>query len=273
MKSSARNSGSRSYASSYSRKKSASVPTSVSASNYLLSFDRILMFLFVMGVAILLYFYSIGSGRAPKAEIVGIDPAMFLISKPSAVSGGFMATPNLNGMSGLYDVLNDPYMPPVKTDGYVFDSSSSDIRGLPPLIAPIQTAPNMFLPVNVETHGINSSYSQVGILTKDSAASFSKISVCSDCGENETNRIENKLILPLMGRRHSTGRDKWQYYTISNTGNLNTKLPIRVNGRSCTSEYGCDQMMSGDKVFVEGYEHGFKATIYDNNIFSYIPVF
>lgn len=266
MKASLRNSGSRTSM----RKKTASISTS----NYLLGIDRILMFLFVTGVAVLVYFYSIGSGVVPKAEVVGIDPAMFLISKPSVVSSGFMTTPVINGMSGRYDVLSDPYIPPVKTDGYIFDRSSSDIRGLPPLIAPMQTVPNMVLPVNVETRGINSQYSQVGILTKESASLFSKNSSmsCSDCGEKESSNIENKLILPLMGRRHLTGRDKWQYYTISNTGNLNTKLPIRVNGRSCASEYGCDQMMNGDKVYVEGYEHGFKATIYDNSMFSYIPV-
>ena len=44
---------------------------------------------------------------------------------------------------------------------------------------------------------------------------------------------DDKLILPLMGRRHMSGRDKWQYYTISNSGSLNTKLPISVNGKSC----------------------------------------
>jgi ferredoxin-NADP reductase len=75
-----------------------------------------------------------------------------------------------------------------------------------------------------------------------------------------------------MGRRHMSGRDKWQYYTISNTGNLNTKLPISVNGKSCTSEYGCDQIMNGDSVYVEGYKNTFKATVYENNMFSYIPV-
>jgi hypothetical protein len=75
-----------------------------------------------------------------------------------------------------------------------------------------------------------------------------------------------------MGRRHMSGRDKWQYYTISNSGSLNTKLPISVNGKSCTSEYGCDQILNGDNVFVEGYKETFNATIYENNTFSYLPL-
>ena len=91
--------------------------------------------------------------------------------------------------------------------------------------------------------------------------------------ENDSDgNIENTLILPLMGRRSLTGRDKWQYYTISNTGSLNTKLPVRVRGKTCSSEYGCDEMMDGDVVHVDGYNHKFKATVYDNATFSYIPV-
>jgi len=108
------------------------------------------------------------------------------------------------------DMLNDPYMPPMRNDTTMH-------------------------------------YSQIGILTKDN------------------------LIIPLMGRQYQRGRDKWQYYTISNTGNLNTKLPVSVKGKSCTSEYGCDQIMNGDQVYVEGYNNTFNATVYENNMFSYIP--
>ena len=102
-------------------------------------------------------------------------------------------------------------------------------------------------PTRIETRGTTMQYSQIGILTKDG------------------------VILPLMGRQYMSGRDKWQYYTISNTGNLNTKLPVSVKGRSCTSEYGCDQIMNGDQVYVEGYKNTFNATVYENNMFSYMP--
>jgi hypothetical protein len=78
------------------------------------------------------------------------------------------------------------------------------------------------------------------------------------------------LILPLMGRKLS-GRDKMQYYTTSNTGNMNVKLPVSKNGKSCTGEYGCDEIYNGDTVYVEGYAEVFKATIYENTRLSYIP--
>jgi len=98
-------------------------------------------------------------------------------------------------------------------------------------------------PVRME---MRESYSQIGILTRD------------------------ELILPLMGRQYMRGRDKWQYYTISNTGNLNTKLPVSVKGKSCTSEYGCDQIMNGDQIYVEGYNNTFNTTVYENNMFRYM---
>lgn len=106
--------------------------------------------------------------------------------------------------------------------------------------------------INIATRGTNQSYSQIGILTRP--------------GINA-----ETLILPLMGRRHDSGRNKMQYYTISNTGNMNTKLPVSKDGRSCTGEYGCDEIFNGDTVYVEGYADTFKATIYENSRYNYIP--
>jgi len=147
----------------------------------------------------------------------------------------------LQTRSGRHDVFNDPYAPPLKDDGLYFRSDSSDLRGHPPIQ----------VPVNIETRGLSTQYGQVGILTSND---------------------HQNLIIPLMGRRHMSGRDKWQYYTISNSGSLNTKLPVSVNGKSCTSEYGCDPIMQNDAVFVEGYKSTFNATVYENSSFQYIPL-
>lgn len=107
------------------------------------------------------------------------------------------------------------------------------------------------LPINIKTRGYESNYSQLGILTRES-------------GEN--------MILPLMGRRSTSGRDKYQYYTMTNTaGNINTKLPVSVKGRSCSSDMGCDEIYNNDAVYVEGYNDTFRATIYENALYSYIP--
>ena len=145
--------------------------------------------------------------------------------------------PQMVPIASRQDVFNDPYSPPGKNP-VVYPRNSGDVRGIP---------------VNIQTRGVDNDYQQVGILTR-------------------SNYSGDEMILPLMGRKHMSGRDKWQYYTISGTGNLNTKLPISVNGRSCTGEYGCDDIYNGDVVYVEGYKDTFNATIYENNQFQYIPV-
>jgi len=164
-------------------------------------------------------------------------PQMF--SGPAMMGGG---------LATRLDPFNDPYAPPLKNDALFYPPSSSDIRGQPMIMQ--RPYANQ---INIQTQGINTSYQQVGILTKSS------------------NNQEN-MILPLMGRRIMTGRDKWQYYTMSNTGNLSTKLPINLNGRSCTSEQGCDSINNGDVVYVEGYQETFRVTMYENNLFQYLPV-
>lgn len=130
------------------------------------------------------------------------------------------------------DILLNPYVPPLKDDRYI--SIVGDPRGVP---------------INVSTRAVNTSYRQVGILTRING---------------------NETILPLMGRPLYTNRDKWQYYTMSDKNNM-IKLPISYNGKSCMNEYGCDSLYNGDNVYVEGYNDAFKVTVYDNNIAEYIP--
>jgi hypothetical protein len=130
----------------------------------------------------------------------------------------------------------------LKSNGYYFPSDSSDIRGLPAL---------KNVPVQLNTCSFNTGYSQIGILTRKNS--------------------NDGVILPLFGRLSCGRRDKWQYYTISNTGNLNTKLPVTFNGKNCTSEMGCMELNSGDNVFVEGYKDTFVATVYETGAFAYNP--
>lgn len=107
------------------------------------------------------------------------------------------------------------------------------------------------MPINISTSHYNLQYRQVGILTREQ-------------GKKET-------ILALFGRPLHSNRNKWQYYTMTDKNNM-IKLPISKNGRSCTGEYGCDEVFNGDSVFVEGYKDAFTATIYESGSFQYIPL-
>jgi hypothetical protein len=142
-------------------------------------------------------------------------------------------SPIVSGIATRNDPITTLHAPPEK-DGMYFRRDSGDPRGIP---------------INVQTRSVNDTYKQMGILTRRS----------------------DELILPLMGKQITTGNYKWTYYTMTTTGNMNTKLPISLNGKSCTSEYGCDSLSNGDVVYVEGYSDTFRVTLYENSTFNYIP--
>ena len=131
------------------------------------------------------------------------------------------------------DPLTNPYIPPLRNDWL-----------------------RRSIPIAIATQPFDLEYKQIGILKNS---------------DSDTNDIK-KEILPLMGRRKMTSRYKWQYYTIigGGNGNLQMKLPVKLNGKSCTNEYGCDEISTNDKVYVEGYKNVFVATVYENNTFEYV---
>ena len=105
------------------------------------------------------------------------------------------------------------------------------------------------IPINISTRAVDSEYRQVGILT----------------------RIDGpEMILPLIGRPLMVSRDKWNFYTMKDSNGM-IKLPITYKGKSCTNEYGCDNLYNGDNVYVEGYNDVFKVTVYDTSVMKYIP--
>ena len=132
------------------------------------------------------------------------------------------------------DPLLNPYTAPLRDESYF-------------------RIPSM-IPINISTNpgAVDSNYRQLGLLTPVH-------------GKSKDN------ILPLMGRPLFTNRDKWQYYSTSNQHN-NIKLPLIKNGKSCTNEYGCDQLFSGDVVHVEGVNEKYKVTMYDNATMRYLPL-
>jgi len=134
--------------------------------------------------------------------------------------------------------------------GFPFFSLSDPL--LNPYAPPLRDE-RYLVPINVSTNvgAVDTSYRQVGILTPLQGKS-------------------KDSILALMGRPLFTNRNKWQYYTTSNQHN-NVKLPLMYNGRSCTNEYGCDQLNSGDSVYVEGANEAYKVTLYDNATMKYLP--
>ena len=199
-----------------------------------------ILFIFIF-IGIIIYFYSSLVSKIQKIENRSSLGQIPLVG----ISSRIVDNPK---------VIMNPYGPPLRNDGAYFPRDAADmpivVEDSMPLV-PLVPSVKRGIPINIETRGVSMDYTQLGILTKEKG------------GE--------PLILSLMGRRLTSGIDKWQYYTISNTGQMNTKLPISVKGRSCSGEYGCDPIYSGDMVYVEGYNDVFRATVYENSRFNYIP--
>jgi hypothetical protein len=189
-----------------------------------------LFMLFVIFVLIIYLYYTHVVKIAKPSTMNNENPNIIIVNNPPPPPH------RLTTLATRFDPFNDPYAPPLKSDGVYYPRDLGDMRGIP---------------VNIESRGLPTSYQQIGILTRVNGNS--------------------DMILPLMGRQSMVGRDKWQYYTISNSGNLNTKLPVSLNGKSCTSEYGCNSINNGDNVYVEGYNDSFRATIYESNSLQYLP--
>ena len=131
------------------------------------------------------------------------------------------------------DVLLNPYSAPMRDDRIYNNSNYSGPK----------------LAINIPTQSINTEYRQIGILTRVNGP---------------------ETILPLLGRPLFTNKDKWNFYTMNDKNGM-IKLPLRFKNKSCTSSQGCDNVYSGDTVYVEGYSDIFRVTVYDNNTLEYIP--
>jgi len=168
----------------------------------------------------------------------------------------FFTKPNYGYTNLPNDVLMNPYEAPLKDERYQVPS--------------MQMIPQNSIPVNMRTNigAVDTNYRQVGIMTRATESRKQQRKKGND--NNESNCDSKEIILPLMGRPVLTTRDKWQYYTMTKN---NIKLPIIRNGRNASNEYGVDEIFDRDVVRVEGYGEEFKATIYENSVIRYLPLF
>jgi len=159
----------------------------------------------------------------------------------------------IGGPSSSQDVLLNPYVPPLRDNSVGATRPIYDIRGGVETIHYGEHGGyggGGGVRVNVPTRSVDTTYRQVGILTRSG-------------GQHET-------ILPLIGRPLFTNRDKWQFYTLSDKNNA-IKLPVIINGKSGTGEYGCNNVSTGDMIYVEGYNDAFRVTAYDSASLRYLP--
>jgi hypothetical protein len=200
------------------------------------------MFFIIICAVILVYLIyttmikqSIVVNNSPSEKIVIKDTTRENTGYGNWFGGWVPSWPYTNLPS---DPLLNPYAPPLRDERYFVPG----FNGIPPA---------RLVPINVSTNigAVDTQYRQLGILTATNAKG---------------------KIIPLMGRPLFTNRDKWQYYTNSDQQN-SMRLPVSRNGRSCTNEYGCDKLFTGDTVYVEGINEAYRVTLYDNDTIKYLP--
>lgn len=228
----------------------------------------IVIFLVIAGIIIYLAYMQFrnNSSGSSSTTIYDNDPsrnAIYTYSPAYGASGGDVTggnfldlIPRYGGGGGGYtrgpaDVLLNPYTPPLRDDRYIgaMGVNSIGLSGGMGGGSGRGRGGGVVIPINVPTRSVNSSYRQVGILTRVNGP---------------------ETILSLMGRPLFPSQDKWQFYTMSDK-NQSVKLPVTHKKRSCTSDLGCDNIYNGDTIYVEGYNDAFRATIYDNAIQYSIP--
>lgn len=191
-----------------------------------------LTFIIISILVIIYYVYARNSYRSRPAK-QNQDNNEINVTTDSLFSlSGLFPRPSYSFSNVQNDVLMNPYAPPLKDERVIM---TNDIRG--------------GIPINVSTRAVDTNYRQVGLLKRMNGP---------------------EMLLPLMGRPLYVSRSKWQYYTMSDQNNQ-IKLPVSFKSRSCTNEYGCDEISNGDSVYVDGIDATFQVTLYDNATMQYLP--
>jgi hypothetical protein len=213
----------------------------------------------VVGIYAHSRFFGGGGGHGPHyghGHGHGHGPVLLESTDPLANSLDF----GIGGPSSNQDVLLNAYVPPLRDNSVGATRPIYDIRGGVDTIHYGEHGGYSGggggggggVRINVPTRSVDTTYRQVGILTRNGSGSG------------------QETILPLIGRPLFTNRDKWQFYTLSDKNNA-IKLPVTVNGKSGTNEYGCNNVSTGDTVYVEGYNDAFRVTAYDSASLRYLP--
>ena len=93
-------------------------------------------------------------------------------------------------------------------------------------------------PFNVPTQGVPESYQSMGII-----------------------KTEEGKLFPLFGRRSISSRERYNYYTRTDSYNP-LPIPVHIQGRDCQDQVGCPELFSGDRVNMSAINQSGEVTIY-----------
>ena len=91
---------------------------------------------------------------------------------------------------------------------------------------------------NIPTQGLPEQYQSMGIV-----------------------KTSDGKLLPLFGRRSLSSRDRYNYYTRTDSYNP-IPIPLEIQGRDCQDQVGCPELYNGDKVRIPTLNETGEITIY-----------
>ena len=122
---------------------------------------------------------------------------------------------------------------------------------------PIPAGVGAIIPINVQTQGYPDTYQQIGVLTAP--------------GGTDMSATPNRTVLPLFGRKLTTNRDRWNYYTRTDGMNP-VQVPLQFKRRNCDDDNGCDEIITGDSVGVPIIGQSYTANVFRYSTPRYLPI-
>ena len=122
---------------------------------------------------------------------------------------------------------------------------------------PIPAGVGAIIPINVQTQGYPDTYQQIGVLTAP--------------GGSDMSASPNRTVLPLFGRKLTTNRDRWNYYTRTDGMNP-VQVPLQFKRRNCDDDNGCDEIITGDSVGVPILGQSYTANVFRYATPRYLPL-
>ena len=155
-----------------------------------------------------------------------------------------------------------PEVPNINRISYLqYEADKAAERIINPLLPPERSYTNTYgTPINIPSRGPLQSFQQIGILYKENIVNPDQMP-----GNNNDSNI-----LPLFGRPTFPGSKLWNYYTSSDKYQ-NFKIPITHDGRKCSDDIGCNEIMNGEMITIPSYNGKFKVEIYNFDKPRYIP--
>jgi hypothetical protein len=120
-------------------------------------------------------------------------------------------------------------------DRYSRSPEAERVWDTPPDLSRIPSASK---PFNIPTQGVPETYQSMGIV-----------------------KTTDGKLLPLYGRRCISSRERYNYYSRTDSYNP-LPIPLIMQGRDCQDQVGCPELFNGDRVQIPSLDQSGEVTIY-----------